>query len=117
MRRIPIHWLVFAGLAVYGTVLALITGDTGFQADDWWILSVPYWNRLPWSLWDYAVEFRRPVAGAPWVLLYSLAGFNRIVFNLVALLLLAGTSLLMGMCLSKAFPRRQSLVEIGRAHV
>ena len=110
LRRIPIHWLVFAGLVTYGAVLAFITGDTGFQADDWWILSVPYWNKLPWSIWQYAIEFRRPLEGIPWLLLFPVLGFNRIAYNLVALLFLAGASLFMGMCLSKAFPGRRAFV-------
>lgn len=106
------HRLVFFGLVLYAVTLALITGDTGFQADDWWILSVPYWNSFPRSIWQYTVEFRRPLEGLPWLILYPLVGFNRIFFNLVASLLLAGTTLLMGACLTRAFPRRGAFVAV-----
>ncbi len=110
LRRVPIYWLVFAGLVIYAVTLAVITGDTGFQTDDWWILSVPYWHSFPGSIWDYAVEFRRPLEGLPWLVLFPVIGFNRTAFNLVALLLLAGTSLLMGMCLKRAFPDRPAFI-------
>ena len=110
MRRVPIHWLVFVGLMVYAVILTIITGDTGFQADDWWILSVPYWNSFPGSIWAYAVEFRRPLEGLPWLALFPLLGFNRTVFNLVALVLFAGTSLFLGMALTKSFPTRRDFV-------
>jgi hypothetical protein len=110
VARVPIYWTVFVGLLLYSVTLTLITGDTGFQADDWWILSVPYWNSLPWSIWDYTVQFRRPLEGLPWLILCPFLGFNRTVFNLIALLLLTGTTLLMGMCLARAFPNRRHLV-------
>jgi hypothetical protein len=110
VKTIPMHRLVFFGLVAYSVILVLITGDTGFQADDWWILSVPYWNSFPRSIWQYTIEFRRPLEGLPWLVSYPLVGFNRIFFNLVAYLLLAGTTLLMGACLTRAFPRRRAFV-------
>jgi hypothetical protein len=110
VKTVPMHRLVFFGLVVYAVTLALITGDTGFQADDWWILSVPYWNSFPQSIWQYTVEFRRPLEGLPWLMSYPLVGFNRIFFNLVAYFLLAATALLMGACLTRAFPRRRAFV-------
>jgi hypothetical protein len=110
VKTVPMHRLVFFGLVVYALTIALITGDTGFQADDWWILSVPYWNSFPRSIWQYAVEFRRPLEGLPWLMSFPLVGFNRIFFNVVAYLLLAGTTLLMGACLTRAFPRRRAFV-------
>lgn len=109
-KTVPIHRLVFFGLVVYAVMLTLITGDTGFQADDWWILSIPYWNSFPWSIWKYAVEFRRPLEGLPWLASFHILGFNRTFFNLVALLFLAGTSLLFGACLNRAFPQRRAFV-------
>ncbi len=110
MKTVPIHRLVFFGLLVYSVTLVSITGDTGFQGDDWWMLSVPYWNSFPQSIWKYTVEFRRPLDGLPWLASYPLVGFNRIFFNLVAVFLLTGTALLMGACLTRAFPRRRAFV-------
>ncbi len=110
MKTVPMHRLVFFGLVVYAVTLVSITGDTGFQADDWWILSVPYWNSFPWSIWKYTAEFRRPLEGLPWLASFPILGFNRIFFNLVAVFLLTGTALLMGACLTRAFPRRRAFV-------
>jgi hypothetical protein len=55
-------------------------------------------------------KFLRPVEGLYWISLFELFGFNRVVFHLCSLLLLAGSCLLMGACLSKAFPERSLLV-------
>jgi hypothetical protein len=110
VKTAPIHRLVFCGLAVYAVMLAWITGNTGFQADDWWMLSVPYWNRFPGSIWKYTVEFRRPLEGLPWLTAFPVFGFNRTFYNLAALLLLAGAALLFGACLTRAFPRRRAFV-------
>lgn len=104
------YWPAFMGLAAYSVVLALLAGETGFQADDWWVLSVPYWHSFPRSFWEYVVEFKRPLDGLPWVTLFPLFGFNKIAWNLFALLLLAGACLAMGMVLDRAFPNRQRFV-------
>lgn len=96
------------GLFVYCFLLTAITGDIGFEGDDWWILSWPFWNEFPKSVWIYAKESLRPLEGVYWIGLFELFGFNKIVFHLFSLLLLAGASLLMGFALAKAFPNRKN---------
>lgn len=112
MRRIPDHWLIFACLLIYVVILALLTGDTGFQADDWWILSVPYWESFPRSIWTYALEFCRPLEGLPWLTLFPVFGFSRTLYNLLALALYAGTNLFFGLCLNRMFPDRKRFVTV-----
>lgn len=110
MGRLPSHWAAFAGLMVYSVVLAVASGETGFQADDWWVLSVPYWHSFPWSFWEYVVEFRRPLDGLLWVTLFPIFGFNKILFNLFALTTLALGCLMMGTVLTRGFPQRSDFV-------
>ncbi len=110
MTRLRSYWLAFTGLVAYSVVLAVLAGNTGFQADDWWVLSVPYWHSFPGSFWEYAVQFRRPLDGLPWVTLFPIFGFNKIAWNLFALLVLAGACLTMGMVLDRAFPNRPRFV-------
>ena len=105
-------WLVAVGLASYCGFLVLVTGDIGFDGDDWWVLSWPYWHDFPGSLVSYARAFLRPVEGIYWIVLFEVFGFNRVPFHLFSLLLLATSCLLMGACLSKTFPRSAVFVAL-----
>lgn len=105
-------WLLAVGLGLYCIVLTAFTGDIGFTGDDWWVLAVPYWNSFPHAIARYAREFSRPVEGLYWITLFKLFGFERAAFHLCSLLLLAGSAVLMGVALDKAFPRRQTFVSI-----
>jgi len=105
-------WFVVAGLALYCVALTAITGDIGFDGDDWWVLACPYWNNFPDSLALYVRKFLRPVEGFYWISLFELFGFNKVVFHLCSLLLLAGSAALMGVSLDRAFPGRRACVSI-----
>ncbi|MBI5250984.1 MAG: hypothetical protein HY912_15960 [Desulfomonile tiedjei] len=105
-------WFVAAGLALYCVVLTAVTGDIGFDGDDWWVLACPYWSSFPDSLLLYVRKFLRPVEGLYWISLFELFGFNKVVFHLCSLLLLAGSSVLMGVSLDRAFPSRRDWVSI-----
>lgn len=96
-------WLVAAGLGLYCLTVTVITGDIGFEGDDWWIFSWPYWHGFPGSLWIYARESLRPIEGVYWITLYELFGFNKPLFHFFSQLLLAGAALVMGLCLDRAF--------------
>lgn len=104
----PIFMAAFT-LVAYSVLVALLTGDIGFEGDDWWIFSWAYWNAFPDSLLVYARESLRPVEGIYWITLFELFGFNKIAFHLGSLLLLAGAGVLMGLSLSRAFPGRHTL--------
>ena len=43
-------WFIAVGLALYCVLLTAITGDIGFNGDDWWVLALPYWNNYTDSL-------------------------------------------------------------------
>jgi hypothetical protein len=105
-------WFAAVGLAIYCLVLTAVTGDIGFDGDDWWVLAYPYWNSFPDSLILYARKFLRPMEGLYWISLFELFGFNKVAFHLCSLLLLAGSALLMGASLDKAFPGRRGFVSI-----
>lgn len=102
-------WIAASGLLLYCLAVALITGDIGFEGDDWWIFSWAYWNTYPSSLLVYARESLRPVEGVFWITLFELFGFNKTVFHLFSLLLLAAASLVMGVSLHRAFPGNRIL--------
>lgn len=98
-----------AALSIACLTLSVLIGDIGFQGDDWWILSFPYWRHFPESVWLYARESLRPLEGVYWIALFELFGFNSQAFHAASLLLHAGGCALMGACLVKAFPCRQNL--------
>jgi len=100
------------GLVVCSVSAALLIGDIGFQGDDWWQFSWPYWYSFPYSIWEYIKESRRPVEGLYTVLAFETFGLNRTWYNLSALLLSAGSCLLMSACLKRAFPGRDSLAAL-----
>jgi hypothetical protein len=102
--------LIGAALIVCCTSLAILVGNIGFQGDDWWQFSWPYWYSFPNSIWEYAKASRRPIEGLYTVLSFEIFGLNRVLFTLSALLLSAGSCLLMGACLNRAFPGRKTLV-------
>ena len=102
--------LTGAALIVCCTSLAILIGNIGFQGDDWWQFSWPYWHSFPNSIWEYARASRRPIEGLYTVLSFEIFGLNRVLFTLSALLLSAGASLAMGACLNRAFPGRKTLV-------
>ena len=108
-RRVSPLWLIASGMFVYCAILTALTGDVGFDGDDWWVLAWPYWHDFPGSMFGYAQEFLRPVEGIYWICMFELFGFNRIVFHFASLLLLASSCLLMGKCLTKAFHERPVL--------
>ena len=103
-------WITALGLIIYSIILTLLTGDTGFEGDDWWVFSVPYWHSFPESIWVYATEFLRPVEGIYWIGMFEVFGFNRIAFHLFSLLLLSAGSILMGFSLSKTFPGNRAFI-------
>ncbi len=103
-------WITAVGLIIYSIILTLLTGDTGFDGDDWWVFSVPYWHGFPESIWIYAREFLRPVEGIYWIGMFEVFGFNRIAFHFFALLTLSAGSILMGFSLSKSFPRNRAFI-------
>jgi hypothetical protein len=90
----------------------MITGDIGFDGDDWWVLAYPYWNSFADALRLYAHKFLRPVEGLYWIGLFKLFGFNKMVFHLCSLLLLAGSALSMGLALDRAFSGRRIFVSM-----
>jgi len=102
--------LTGAALIVCCTSLAILIGNIGFQGDDWWQFSWPYWHSFPNSIWEYARASRRPIEGLYTVLSFEIFGLNRVLFTLSALLLSAGSWLAMGACLDRAFPGRKTLV-------
>lgn len=101
-------WMAGAGLILYSAGLTFLAGNFGFEGDDWWMFSWPYWHGFPASLWIYARESLRPFEGIYWIGLYKLFGFNRIAFHFSSLTVAAGGCLLMGACLTKAFPQRRN---------
>jgi hypothetical protein len=103
-------WFVALGLAVYSIILTAVTGDIGFDADDWWILSWAYWYDFPTSMAVYAHEALRPIEGMYWLSLFELVGFNRPIFHLFSLLLWVGASFLMGLALFRVFPKNRTFV-------
>lgn len=105
-------WLTAVGLALYCVGLTAVTGDIGFNGDDWWVLAGPYWHSFPDALVLYTHKFLRPVEGLYWISLFKVFGFNKVVFHLCSLLLLAGSAVLMGVALDRAFPGRPVLVSI-----
>ena len=102
--------LTAAALIICCSSLAILIGNIGFQGDDWWQFSWPYWNAFPGSIWEYARASSRPIEGLYTVLSFEIFGLNRPLFTLSALLLSAGSCLVMGACLNKAFPGRKIFV-------
>ena len=94
-------------LLAYSVIVTVTSGDLGFEGDDWWIFSWPYWNSFPQSLMIYARESLRPLEGVYWIGLFEIFGFNKIVFHFFSLLLLVLACSLMAGCLLKAFPERK----------
>lgn len=109
-NKTPIFFFAGVFLVSYALLVTCLTGDTGFEGDDWWIFSWPYWNSFPVSIWLYAKELLRPLEGVYWITLFELFGFNKIVFHFLSICLLAGASLLMGACLYNLFPNRRTFV-------
>lgn len=110
---LPFRFSLLNGVAVllvaYCLTLALLVGDIGFQGDDWWVFSFPYWNSFPDSIYEYALGSRRPIEGVYWISMFEAFHFSRQPYTLFSLLLLAGSSLVLGACLLKAFPSRLAL--------
>ncbi len=76
-------WLLAAGLGLYCMCVTAITGDIGFNGDDWWVLSYPYWYSFPDALALYAQKFLRPLEGLYWISLFKVFGFNKMLFETV----------------------------------
>ncbi len=86
-------------------VFLYLTGDIGFQGDDWWIFGIPFWNSFPDSLIIYAKESKRPIEGFYWLTLYETFGLYEQAFLAGSLILLGLSCLMMTRCLLTAFPR------------
>lgn len=96
-------------LVVYCVTLTLLVGDIGFQGDDWWVFSFPFWSSFPDSVYDYARESKRPVEGLYWISMFEVFRFSRMPYTLFSLLLLAGSCIAMGAGLLRAFPSRRDM--------
>ena len=103
-------FILAAGLILYSVALTILSGDFGFEGDDWWIFSYPYWHNFSTAIVEFTRHFLRPLEGVYWISLFEVFGFNRIPFHLLSLLLAATACVLMGACLSKAFPRDRTFV-------
>jgi len=97
-------------LVAASIALTLLIGNIGFQGDDWWILSFPYWNPFPQSLWEYAAASLRPVEGLYWIVLYEIFGFHRTPYLFSSIILQGLASVLMGICLSNVCPQRRDVM-------
>jgi hypothetical protein len=106
----PTLFLLAAGLILYSVALTILSGDFGFEGDDWWIFSYPYWHDFATAIAEFTRHFLRPLEGVYWISLFEVFGFNRIPFHLLSLLLAAAACVLMGAGLSKAFPRDRTFV-------
>jgi hypothetical protein len=89
--------------------LVVLVGDIGFQGDDWWIFSFPFWNSFPNALLDYAKESRRPIEGFYWISQFELFGFQRTAYHVCSLFLLAASAACMAAVLLRSFPNRPRL--------
>lgn len=94
-------------------MLTLLTGDIGFQGDDWWVLSFPYWNPFPQSVLIYAKAALRPVEGLYWICLFELFGFNRFPYLFASLTLNVLSSTLFAVSLYRAFSDKPQLAVWG----
>ena len=97
--------MMMSCFAISIAVFLYLTGDIGFQGDDWWIFGIPFWNSFPESLLIYAQESKRPIEGFYWLTLYETFGFYEPAFLAGSLILLALSCLIMTRCLLTAFPR------------
>lgn len=61
--RLKLIPLLAIALIIFSVSLALVIGEIGFEGDDWWQFSWPYWYPFPQSIWEYAKESRRPIEG------------------------------------------------------
>ncbi len=95
-----------SGMVLLGVscILTHLIGDIGFQGDDWWILSFPYWNSFPQSVWMYAKASLRPVEGIYWISLFELLGINRTPYVFASLVLNVLSSTLFAVSLVRLFP-------------
>ncbi len=106
--------LTGAALIVCCSSLAILIGNIGFQGDDWWQFSWPYWYSFPNSIWEYARASRRPIEGLYTVLSFEIFGLNRVLFTLSALLLSAGSCLAHGSLFEQSFPPQKNSCGPGR---
>lgn len=98
---------------IFSISLSLLIGNIGFEGDDWWQFSWPYWFPFPQSIWEYANESSRPIEGIYTVLAFESFGLNRVFYTLTALLLSSASCLLLAICLKRAFPGKVSLAVLG----
>jgi hypothetical protein len=106
INTVPLIALV---LFTFSLSLALLIGNIGFQGDDWWQFSWPYWFPFPQSIWEYVKASSRPIEGVYTVLAFDVFGLNRILYTLSALILSSGSCLLLASTLKRAFPSKTSL--------
>ncbi len=90
-------------------VLTVAAGDIGFQGDDWWVLSFPYWHAFPESVAAYARAALRPIEGLYWISLFEIFGFHRPPYLFASLALDALASSLFALCLLRLYPQQPRL--------
>ena len=105
------HPLAHAAMTLLGAscVLTVATGDIGFQGDDWWVLSFPYWNAFPHSVAAYARAASRPIEGVFWISLFEIFGMDRIPYLFASLALNGLSSSLFALCLFRLDPENPKL--------
>ncbi len=109
------HPVARASVVLLGAscVLTVAAGDIGFQGDDWWVLSFPYWNAFPSSVLAYARAALRPIEGLFWISLFEIFGFDRPPYLFASLALNTLSSSLFALCLLRFSPQNPRLAMWG----
>lgn len=109
LQEMPLLWIMGV-LLLFILVTTALVGNKGFWGDDWAVISAPFWWGIPRAIEVGAENLRRPMASLYWAVALKLARFDEQATFFLSFSIHAISSLLMGLVLQIAFPKRFHLV-------
>jgi hypothetical protein len=109
LQQMPLLWI--AGiLFLFILVASGLLGNKGYWGDDWAVISAPFWWGIPQAMEVGAENLRRPMAAIYWAVALKLARFDAQATFFMSFSIHAISSILMGLAVQVAFPKRFPLV-------
>ena len=109
LQEMPLLWIAGV-LFSFVLVASALVGNKGYWGDDWAVISAPFWWGIPQAMEVGAENLRRPMAVIYWAVALKLSRFDAQATFFMSFSIHAISSILMGLAVQVAFPKRFPLV-------
>jgi hypothetical protein len=109
LQEMPLLWIAGV-LFSFVLVASALVGNKGYWGDDWAVISAPFWWGIPRAIEVGAENIRRTTAAIYFAFALKLARFDVQATFFMSFSIYTVSSILMGLAVQVAFPKRFPLV-------